>query len=110
MKAFIFTGMMTLAAIAHAATETPHAYCGTLKDWGDSYQIIDGSYDVYFAQDDSAPADLKGVGKYLGSLRGAAANKCYCITGTAQSFNRGGQTAYMFLQVTGLKSCQTIIE
>jgi hypothetical protein len=91
-----------------ATTELAHAYCGTLKDYGDSYQILDGMFNAYLAQDDSAPSDPNGVVKAIISQK--LVGTCSCIIGVAESFDRGGQTAYQFRQVTGLKSCKDIIK
>jgi hypothetical protein len=101
-------GLLVVSAQSFAVSELPHAYCGTLKDYGDSYQIIDGMFDVYLPQDNEAPADPKGVVKSI--VANKLNNSCVCVIGIAESFDRGGETAYSFKQITGLKTCHDLVK
>lgn len=100
-------------AIACAFTKVSSAaraqsYCGTLKDYGDRHQIVDGIFDVFLAHDNTAPADPKNIVKTI--IDKKLNNKCVCIGGIAESFDRGGQTAYAFKRLNDLKTCKVVVK
>lgn len=87
----------------------PNAYCGTFKDNGDSFQIIDGIYNTYWDSGDTdKPKDPKGIASYL--WQNSPHGKCYCIVGLIQPYSRGNDIAYAFTELMGLKQCQDIIK
>ena len=93
--------MLTLLGGASGAGAS-NLYCGTVKDNGDSYQIMDGKFNSYWAAD-APPKDPKGLES--SPLLRKGGEHCLCVEGLVKSFQRAGKRAYLFTEIQGLKPC-----
>jgi|GEM_PF-2287766 len=97
-------GVRTLTLVSIKTVQKPDAkVCGTLKDNGDSYQILNGQ-NPYISVADDHPEDPNGVIDQL--TRTKRAGDCVCVTGVVTSYDRGGKTAYEFQSLKSLSSCK----
>lgn len=92
----IFIGVVLGLALTSSALAA-QKYCGRIKSFPDGYEVITKGGKIFFAGDNSAPPDPKGIYGYLNTHGSDADHSCYCISGTAS----GGR----FTAVSGLSKC-----
>ena len=91
--------LATFGALAAGGTRAAGAsnlYCGTVKDYGDAIQIMDGKFNPWWDANELPnnlpPIDLVRKG-------------CMCAEGLVKSFQRAGKQAYTFTKIQGSKPC-----
>jgi hypothetical protein len=87
--------MLALFGGASGASAS-NLYCGTVKDYGDAIQIMDGKFNPWWDANELPnnlpPIDLVRKG-------------CMCADGLVKSFQRAGKRAYTFTEIQGSKPC-----
>jgi hypothetical protein len=96
-------GTSPTAGIKNAKSLGPsNLYCGIARDYGDSFQIMDGKFNPYWDRSDLAPPkDLKELVASPLLREG----HCLCVEGLVKAYQRAGKRAYEFTEIRGLRPC-----